>query len=154
MFRLRTKRALTNVSALNLVNQFNETLPPLQTTSVAGAALFQAMPRLITPHCWVVPLKVILVKLVQYWNAYAPMLVTLLPILTLSNLLQFPNALLPMLVTLSVIVTLVKFVQPWNAQLPMVATDSPITTLVIPEHPKNASLSIVITLLGIIISVR
>ena len=44
--------------------------------------------------------RVMLLRLLQAWNALLPMLVTLLGIVMLSRLLQPMNALLPMLVTL------------------------------------------------------
>ena len=56
-----------------------------------------------------------LVRLVHFWNAYLPMLVTLSGITTLVRLVQPEKALEPMLVMLSGITILVRLVQPENA---------------------------------------
>ena len=60
----------------------------------------------------------------------SPMLVTLLPIVTLVRLVQSENAESPMLVTLLGIVTLVRLEQPENAESPMLVTLLPIVMLV------------------------
>ena len=62
---------------------------------------------------------VIWLRLSQFENANAPMLVTLSEIVTLLKLLQFMNAYAPMFVTLSGIVTLLKLLQSVNPYAPM-----------------------------------
>src|SRR6185436_9202339 len=69
---------------------------------------------------------VITLRLVQRWNAAFPMLVTLLPIVTLVRLAQDSNAHSPMLVTLLGIVTLVRLGLLKNARNPMLVTDRPL----------------------------
>jgi hypothetical protein len=64
-----------------------------------------------------------------------PMLVTLLPIVTLDRLLQPENAPSPMLVTLSGIATLDSPVQLRNALLPILVTLLGMVTLVRPLQP-------------------
>ena len=83
----------------------------MQTTSVARTLDFQLEAFSIAFHCAIVPLKAILVRPLQPKKAPPPMLVTLLPIVTLVSPSQPLKADLPMLVTLSGIVMLVRPVQ-------------------------------------------
>src|ERR1039458_1621551 len=64
---------------------------------------------------------VTLVRLLQAWNAWFPMQVTLLPIVILVRLVQESKATVPMLVTPLPIVTLVRLVQLSNELFPMLA---------------------------------
>ena len=74
----------------------------------------------------------IVARLVQNWNARSPMLVTLLPMVTLVRPEQVANAKDPMLVTLLGMVRLVSAAQPANALYPMLVTLSGMVTLVRP----------------------
>ena len=60
--------------------------------------------------------------LVQPENAFSPIVVTLLGIVTLINPLHPANAKLPMVITLSGIVTLVRIVYLKNAEASMLVT--------------------------------
>ena len=66
---------------------------------------FQLSPFVIAFHCVLVPLKVISVSLVQFWNADALIVVKLAGKITLSSEEQLIKALSPILVTPSEIVT-------------------------------------------------
>ena len=113
----------------------------------------------------ILPVKVTLYKLLQYWNVLSPILVTLLGIvmlvkleepwkrllfkvvmlfgkITVTKLMQQKNAFWPIIVTLSGIVILVKPLQDWNAFWPIVWTLFGIDILVKPEQALNAPLSI------------
>ena len=57
-------------------------------TSVAGTLPFQFDPSVIWYHRDVLPVKVILVRLLQLQNAEVPMLVTLSPMVTLVRVVQ------------------------------------------------------------------
>lgn len=89
-----------------------ETVPSVQTTFVAGTSYFQLESLDIAVHCFIVPLKVILVSSLQPEKAPSPMLVTLPPIVTLVSPVQPLKAEEPMLVTPLPIVTLVRPLQP------------------------------------------
>ena len=64
------------------------TVQSVQITCVAGTLLFQYEPFDMAFHCAFVPLKLMLVKLVQSRKAESPMLVTLSGITMLVKLLQ------------------------------------------------------------------
>ena len=65
---------------------------------------------------------VMLVRLLQFWNAQSPMIVTLFGMVMLVRLLQFRNAPAPMLVTVSGIFILVRLLHPLNAYRLMLVT--------------------------------
>ena len=109
-------------------------MPSEQTTLVAGTLYFQFEPFEIAFHCAFVPLKVMLVNLVQEKNVQSPMLVTLSGIAILVKPEQEAKALLPMLATLSGITMLVNPEQEAKASFPMLFTLSGIVTLVKPEQ--------------------
>ena len=93
---------------------------------------------------------VMLTKFLQFTNAPIPILVTLLPIVTLVSP-QPMNALSPMPVTLLGIVTLVRSVQPKKALPPMLTTGSSLILLEIITAWLEQSYPVIVTVLSLAI---
>ena len=116
-----------------------DTVPSVQTTlQVLGTLSFQPPPFLIDDHSALVPLKLIIVSLVQLENTNCSMFVTLLPMMIEVSPVQSENALHPILITLLPMVTEVSPLQYLNAQLPILVTLSGMVIEISPVQPENA----------------
>lgn len=148
-----------------------EIVPSVQTTLHAfGTLYFQFEPFSIAFHCAIVPLKAMLVRLVQCAKAPSPMLVTPSGIVMFVSPVQPQKASLPILVPLVILTAkevgfacfatvltfvaepemLVRPLQSEKASFPMLVTPSGIVMLVSPLQPAKAQLLILVTPLPIV----
>ena len=100
-------------------------------------ALVGTFRKTVTPNVGALPLKVILVRLMQPKKAERPMLVTPSGIVILVRLVQPEKVPTSMLVTPSGIVISLKLLQPLKACDPMMVTLSGISMLVMFEHSEK-----------------